>query len=217
MAEAEGPTAVVTVTADTSQATDQLNVMQSGFTRLESSALTTGRKVVSGIGGMMSAINNVYDAQQRLNVANINYTLTVREYGAGSLQAARALDQLQVAQNGVGLAQMRLNLQYLQFALTVGPSIYSTITKLMAAISGTTVANYVETASWYAKAAAIGLTVGLLTAGIGVMAGIASQAFVTQNVQQNNTYYGTAGTSALGMTNYASQNLSSAVSLQGGY
>jgi len=165
-----------------------LRVLRNAMGDAGASMLSTTRTMVSGIGSMVSSVNGLYDAQQRVNVAQISYTLTVREYGAGSIQAARALDQLKVAQNGVGLAQLNLNLQYLNFALSIGPQLYATITKMAAASLGMTVQNYAETASWYAKAAAIGLTVGLLTAGIGVAAGLASAAMVNNTINQNNTF-----------------------------
>ena len=211
-----GANVPIRVTMDTSDASSQMRVLNSGFTSLQSSAISTGRRAVSGFSGMLSSINNVYNAQQRLNVANINYTLTVREYGAGSIQAARSLDQLRVAQNGVSLANDQLIVRYVQFAMSVGPALYSTISKMVAASQGMTIQNYIETASWTAKAAAIGLTVALLTAGIGVAAALAAQAQVTNTINQTNNIYGGSSLSPGGVATYTSQSLAGAVTAQGG-
>lgn len=194
----EGPTVAIRVTADSSGATQTFGSLATDIT-------TATRRAASGIGGLLSATDHLYDAQQRLNVAQISYTLTVREYGAGSLQAARAHDQLAVATNGLSLAQDRLNLRYLTFALSVGPQLYGTITKVLAASQGMTVANYVETASWYAKAAAIGLTVGLLTLGIGAVMGLASGAQIQNTVNQQNSFYGSGMTGTAGQVNAIGQ------------
>src|SRR5712692_3584362 len=98
---AEGAEVPIRVTADTGQAQSQLESLGSGFNRIETAGITAARRTLGSFSGMLYSINDVYNAQLRVNVANINYTLSVREYGAGSIQAARALDQLRVAQNGV--------------------------------------------------------------------------------------------------------------------
>jgi hypothetical protein len=159
---------------------------------------------------MMASTDNLYNAQSRLNIAQINYTLAVRDYGASSIQAARAQDQLSIATNGLTIAQDRLDVKYVEFALSTGPQIYAAITKLAAASAGMTVQNYEEAASWYAKAAAIGLTVGLLTLGIGVVAGLASGAAVNQTINQQNQFYG-SGANPAGAVNAANNSLAASV------
>jgi len=209
---AEGAEVPIRVTADTGQAQSQLESLGSGFNRIETAGITAARRTLGSFSGMLYSINDVYNAQLRVNVANINYTLSVREYGAGSIQAARALDQLRVAQNGVEFAQERLNIRYLQFALSAGPAIYSTVTRLMKAFSELGIINYAEATSWYAKAAAIGLTVGLLTLGLGVAAGLAGSALVQQTIQQQNTFYGGGTADPRTMVDYTSQAMTSGLS-----
>jgi len=186
-------------------------VLRASFGDVGSTMISTSRQVISGIGGMVSSLNGVYDAQQRVNVAQISYTLAVREYGAGSLQAAKSLDQLKVAQNGVGIAQLGLNLQYLQFALSVGPQLYATVSKLIAASMGMTIQNFVETASWYAKAAAIGVTavaLGAATFGISLLA---AGAMTNNTISQQNTFNNVSQGNPQNLVDYTSNALASNV------
>jgi hypothetical protein len=197
----------VRVTMDDSQAKNELSVMGSGFNRLETSVISTARRTVSGFSTMLSSMNAVYDAQQRVNVATISYTLAVRQYGAGSIQASRALTELKVAQNGVAIANDRVLLSFAQFAMSVGPQMYSMIMKMLAASAGMTIQNYMETASWYAKAAAIGLTLGILSGGILVMTGLMSGAAVSNQITQNNTFNGTGTANPQNMADYTNNSL----------
>jgi len=212
----------IRVSVDTDDATNSIggltsttdsdtSEMSTNWDQVGLSGARAARSVTTGLSGLLSAQQNVYTAQQRVNVANISYILTVREYGAGSIQAQKALDQLQTAQEGVTVSQDQLNLRYVQFALTTGPQVYTAITKMVAAAQGMTVANYEETASWYAKAAAIGLTIGLLTLGIGVFTGLIGAAAVNSQINQNNTFYG-AGSNTSGAVTAANQQLVSQVS-----
>jgi hypothetical protein len=60
MADAGEPEAVVVVTTDTSQATDQLDTLQSGFNRFEANIISTSRRAISGVSGIMHSVNNLY-------------------------------------------------------------------------------------------------------------------------------------------------------------
>ena|SRR5437660_666658 len=203
----EGNVIPVTVKMNTDEAIAKMNEVSEMAGNMASNILSTSRRAVGGVAGVMAATDRLYNAQQRVNVANINYVLTIRQYGAGSIQAQRALEQLQIAQNGVNLAQLRLNVRYLQFALQVGPQVYKTIMSMIAAIIAQTGSNYMEATSWYVKAAAIGLTIGLLTAGIGVLAGLSAGAAVQQNISQQNQFYGMGATNPNTQAQYANTSL----------
>jgi hypothetical protein len=194
MAAGDTGTANVVLRVST-QGADQVG---SSFDTIALDMTSAARHAASGVGGLLASTENLYNAQQRLNVAQISYTLAVREYGAGSIQAARAHDQLTIATNGLTVAQDRLNVKYIQFALTTGPQVYTAIMKAMAASAGMTMQNYAEAASWYAKAAAAAVAIGIITLGIGIATGLASGAAVNQTISQQNNFYnaGTTGTSA---------------------
>jgi hypothetical protein len=125
------------------------------------------RRVASGVSSLLSAQEGLFDAQMRVNTAQINYTLVVRQYGEGSIQAARALDQLKIAQQGVTVAQEKLDIRYLTFALQTGPAVFQALTKMMAASQGMTVANYEQAASWEAVAMTAGAALAVI--GIGLL------------------------------------------------
>lgn len=158
------------------------------------------RTITAGFGGLLSAESGIYDAQQRVNVANIQYILTTREYGAGSIQAARALDQLQVAQSGVTVANQQLTVRMVQFGLSVAPTVYEAMSKLIAASLGMTLENYREGASWYFKAGAIAATAVALAAvtfGISALVGGLAATQVASTVGNSANQY-TANTTNIG-------------------
>lgn len=174
------------------------------------SMLSATRRAASGVGGLLSSTENLYNAQQRLNVAQISYTLAVREYGAGSIQAARAQDEVTIATNGLTVAQDRLYVRYLTFALSVGPQVYSALMKMMAASAGMTAQNYIETASWYAKAAAAAVAIGVISGGILLVSGLAAGAQVSNTINQQNNFY-QSGANSQAAVNSANQSLVSGV------
>lgn len=210
----EGPNVVVRVTADTTQASQQISQVGTNWDQVGMQGVKAAKDLTNGIGGLLSAEQGIFNAQMRVNVAQIEYTLTVRQYGAGSIQAQRALIGLKEAQESVAIAQDQLNLRFIQFALTTGPQIYTAISKMIAQVMGMTLANYQETASWYAKAAAIGITVGLLTAGLAVFGGLLAGAGITSTlgqqqqmntINQNNVFQNNAGNTQAAVTAANSQ------------
>jgi hypothetical protein len=203
----EGTIIPATIKMNTDEAIAKMNEVSNMASNMSSNMLSAGRRAVGGVAGVMAATDRLYNAQQRVNVANINYVLTIRQFGAGSIQAQRAMEQLQIATNGVNLANLRLQTRYLQFALSVGPQVYKTIMSIIAAVIAQTGANYMEATSWYVKAAAIGLTIGLLTLGIGVLAGLSAGAAVQQNISQQNQFYGMGATNPNTQAQFANTNL----------
>ena len=193
----------IRITVDTGAASASVTQLGANFDQMGIQGFKAARSLTSGLSGLLSAQQNVYTAQQRVNTANISYILTVREYGAGSLQAQKALISLQQAQEGVTIAQDQLNLRYVQFAVTTGPQFYMAITKMIAASQGMTVANYMETASWYAKTAAILTTVVALAAvsgGFSLLVGGAEAAAATTTINQNNTFNAVGGNASGALT-----------------
>ena len=183
-----------------STANSSLTDMSANWDQVGLSGAKAARSLTSGLSGLLSAEQNIYNAQQRVNVAQINYTLTVREYGQGSIQASKALIQLQQAQEGVTIAQDQLDLRFVQFALTTGPQFYTAITRAIAASQGMTLANYEETASWYAKAAAITATaiaLAAVTFGFSALVGGAAAAATSSTLNQTNNIYGASTSSAV--------------------
>ena len=219
----------IRVTGDTSGASGPLNQLSSNWDRVGEQGFRAARSLTNGLSGLLSAEQNVYNAQQRVNVATISYDLAVRDSGAGSLQAQNAYIALQQAQEGVTLAQDQLNLRFVQFALTTGPQIYMAISRMIAASMGMTVANWQETASWYAKAAAILVTVGALTAGLAVFGGLlggaaaAAQTPTTTTsavpsgfgqpvvVTQTNTFISSSQTNQTDMADFANRSVAKAI------
>lgn len=169
------------------------------------------RSLTNGISGLLSAEQNIYNAQQRVNVAQINYTLTVREYGAGSIQATKALTQLQQAQESVKIAQDQLDLRFLQFALTTGPQVFTALQRMMAATEGLTLSQYQLQAGLARTAILAGITIGILTLGIGVFTGLMAGAATTNTVNQTNNFNGMAATSPGSIINQANSSAASAV------
>jgi len=216
MAGVDVPIRVSTEGVD--DASDQAGDLGANWDQVGLQGTRAARSLTNGLSGLLSAEQNIYNAQQRVNIAQINYTLTVREYGQGSIQASRALISLQQAQESVRIAQDQLNLRFLQFALTTGPQIYTAISRMIAASMGMTLQNYEETASWEAKAVAIAATMGALTLGLavfgGLMAGAVTSAGVSSqvnNITQNNSINGAASTNPAALTAVASQQVASAV------
>jgi len=211
----EGPNVVIRVSQEgAEEAGSQVQQVGANWDQVGLQGARAARSLTNGLSGLLSAQQNVYQAQLRVNTANINYILTVREYGAGSIQAQRALDSLKSAQMSVTVAQDQLNLRWVQFALTTGPQVYTAISRMIAASMGMTLQNYQETASWYAKAAAIGATavaLALVSFGFSALMGGAAAAATTQ-VTQTNTFYQTPGTSTSNLVNLTNQGIASAVS-----
>ena len=193
-------------TSAVDQTTASVGMYAGSWNTVGLSVARGARSIVSGISGIMSAEQGIYDAQQRVNVANINLTLTTREYGAGSIQTAKALDQLNVAEQSVTLAQQQLTLRFVSFGLTVGPQMYEMIWKIIAATQGETLANKLASASFLqlalaatAAAVAIGVVYAIMSAGIAAVPGVAAAASTSSQINQ-----------AVGTSNI--QNLNSAVS-----
>jgi len=180
-------------------ADSQLSTMSTNWDKVGLSGAGAARSLTNGLGGLLSAQQNVYNAQQRVNVANINYVLTVREYGAGSIQAQKALIQLNQAQQSVSIAQDQMDLQFVKFALTTGPQVYTSLIKMAAAFQGVTVADFELNAGLAQTAVLAALTIGILTAGIAIFGGLvagaqasgavnSAQAANPVTIQQTNTY-----------------------------
>ena len=210
----DGPEIAIRITADSSGAESTLEDTTANFDQMGLSGAKAARSITSGIGGLMSAEQGIYNAQMRVNVATISYTLAVREYGSGSIQAAKALDQLNMAQNSVTIANDQLTLRYVQFALTTGPQVYTSIMRMIAASQGMTLQNYMETASWTAKAAAIAATavaLSLATLGISALLGGAGAAAVSSQVTQTNNFNAGGTINPSSMINQTNQGITSAV------
>ena len=198
------------VTVDSGDASSSLSSMSANWDQVGLSGARAARSLTSGLSGLLSAQQNIYNAQQRVNIANINYTLTVREYGAGSIQAQKALISLQQAQESVSVAQTQMDLQFVKFAVTTGPMFYTSITRMIAASQGMTLTNYMETASWYAKAAAIMATAAALALVTFGFSAIVGGAVASATISQSNTFNSVGG-NASGAVSAANSSLISGV------
>jgi hypothetical protein len=212
------PEVVIKVSADTSDAVSKTSSLSGQLVQMGESGFKAASRLTSGAAGILAAQDNLYTAQTRVNVATISYTLAVREYGQGSIQAARAQDQLNIATQGVTVANDRLTLKYVQFAITTGPAVLKAIMSMMAASEGMTLRNFLETASWTEKAAAIGATAVALslvaialaaaTGGLSAIGGVAGAAATGSTVNQSNNFYGGGSTPQQNQLQYSNAQLS---------